>query len=344
MDHAIKTGMIALLAFACFKIAAPFISPIVWGGIIAIGMYPIHYWLQEKSGMSSRWTATILTLVMLATLITPTIILTGALLKNAQTLSGQLANDQFEIPPPVDGVADWPLIGKKLEPLWQKAHQDPQAVMGQFAPQLKTVAKKIVSVAAGASLGILIFIFSIIIAGVFMASAKGAKEAVVAIFTRLAGDRGLELTDLSLVTVKSVITGILGIALIQSMLAGLGFVVMDIPAAGIITVVCLVCAVVQIDMLLILIPLSIYSFTTADTGAAVMFSAWNLAVGLSNNILKPILLAKGVDAPMSIIFIGAIGGLMLSGIIGLFVGAVVLVLGYTLFATWLQQTSEVESS
>ena len=344
MDHAIKIGIVALLAIWCYKIAAPFLSPIVWGGIIAIGMYPVHQWLQGKTGMGSGWTATILTLVMLATLITPTVILTGALLDNVQSLSNQLKNDEFTIPPPKEGVADWPLIGKKLAPLWEKAHQDPRAVLGQFQPQLKKVTKKIVSAAAGASLGILIFIFSIIIAGVFMASAKGAKEAIVAIFTRLAGDRGLELTDLSMVTVKSVITGILGIALIQSMLAGLGFVVMDIPAAGIITVVCLVCAIVQIDILLILIPLSIYSFSTADTGAAVMFSVWNLAVGLSNNVLKPILLSKGVDAPMSIIFIGAIGGLMLSGIIGLFVGAVVLVLGYTLLSSWLKQTAKIQNS
>ena len=171
-----------------------------------------------------------------------------------------------------------------------------------------------------------------------MASATGAKSVVVAILTRLAGaKRGLELTNLSISTVKSVVTGILGIAVMQAILSGLGFIVMDIPVAGLLALVCLILAIVQIDILLVLIPISIYTFYVSETWIAVLFLIWNLVVGLSNNVLKPILLAKGVDVPMPIIFIGAIGGMMLSGIIGLFVGAVVMVLGYTLFSDWLKQ-------
>jgi len=189
------------------------------------------------------------------------------------------------------------------------------------------------------------FIFSIIIAGLFMASATGAKSVVVAILTRLAGPkRGLELTNLSISTVKSVVTGILGIAVMQAVLSGIGFVAMDIPVAGLLAFLCLVMAIVQIDILLVLIPISIYSFYVSETWVAVIFLIWNLVVGLSNNVLKPILLAKGVDVPMPIIFIGAIGGMMLSGIIGLFVGAVVMVLGYTLFSDWLKQPAPAEES
>ncbi len=193
---------------------------------------------------------------------------------------------------------------------------------------------------AGAGLAILVFVFSIILAGVFLTAAGGAKEAVVNIFSRLAGQRGPQLTELSVATVKSVVTGILGIALIQTILAGLGFVFMDIPAAGVLAFVCLILAIVQIDILIILIPLSIYAFSEAGTAAAVAFLVWNIAVGLLNNVLKPILLAKGVDAPMAIIFIGAIGGMLMSGIIGLFVGAVIMVLGYTLFTAWLKMDAE----
>ncbi len=341
IDTAIQIGLIALLALWCFQIAAPFIGPIVWAGIIAIGVYPLYEWLKDKTGLSAGWASTLLTLVMLVILITPTMILSGALIENAQTLSTQLENDELKIPPPVEGVGDWPIIGERLEIFWSQASQDPKAVLGRFNTQLKNATRWLLSTAAGAGLGILIFIFSIIIAGVFMASAKGAREAVVSIFTRLAGERGPELTELSVATVKSVVTGILGIAVIQSTLAGLGFMVMDIPAAGVLAFVCLILAIVQIDILIILIPLSIYIFSVSSTGVAVAFLVWNIAVGLLNNVLKPILLAKGVDAPMAIIFIGAIGGMMLSGIVGLFVGAVVMVLGYTLFMTWLKEGVEV---
>jgi predicted PurR-regulated permease PerM len=344
IDAAIQIGLIALLALWCFQIAAPFIHPIVWAGIIAIGVYPLYEWLKDKTGLSAGWTSTIVTLVMLIFLITPSMILSGALIENAQTLSAQLDNDELKIPPPIEGVGDWPIIGEKLETFWSQASQDPKAALGRFDAQLKSVATWLLSTAAGAGLGILVFIFSIIIAGVFMASAKGAREAVVSIFTRLAGEQGPALTELSVATVKSVVTGILGIAVIQTTLAGLGFMVMDIPAAGVLAFVCLILAIVQIDILIILIPLSIYAFSVSGTGAAVAFLVWNIAVGLLNNVLKPILLAKGVDAPMAIIFIGAIGGMLLTGIIGLFVGAVVMVLGYTLFMAWLKQGMEVSEN
>jgi predicted PurR-regulated permease PerM len=153
------------------------------------------------------------------------------------------------------------------------------------------------------------------------------------------------MTELSQATVKSVVTGILGIAVIQSLLAGLGFMVMGVPAAGLLAFICLILAIVQIDILIILIPLSIYAFSVAGTGAAIAFLVWNIAVGLINNVLKPILLAKGVNAPMAVIFIGAIGGMLHYGIIGLFVGAVIMVLGYTLFIAWLKpDTDSVEES
>ena len=119
-------------------------------------------------------------------------------------------------------------------------------------------------------------------------------------------------------------------------MAGLGFMVMGVPAAGLLAFICLILAIVQIDILIILIPLSIYAFSVAGTGAAIAFLIWNIAVGLINNVLKPILLAKGVNAPMAVIFIGAIGGMLHYGIIGLFVGAVIMVLGYTLFIAWLK--------
>jgi predicted PurR-regulated permease PerM len=337
IETAIQIGIIALLVLWCYQIAAPFIGPIVWAGIIAIGVYPLYQWLQRKTGLGAGWTATIVTLSLLIILITPSAILSNALLKNVQTLTTQIENDDLQIPPPSEGVADWPVIGKKLDVIWSQASQDPRAVMGQYEEQLKKFAKWFLAKVAGTGLVLLVFIFSIILAGVFLVSASGAKQAAESVLTRLAGKRGPELTELSQATVKSVVTGILGIAIIQALLAGLGFIVMGVPAAGLLAFLCLILAIVQIDILIILIPLSIYAFSVTGTGVAVAFLAWNIAVGLLNNVLKPILLAKGVDAPMAVIFIGAIGGMLTYGIIGLFVGAVVMVLGYTLFIAWLKQ-------
>jgi predicted PurR-regulated permease PerM len=345
IETAIQIGIIGLMVLWCYESAAPFIGPIIWAGIIAIGIYPLYQWLKEKTGLSAGWTSTIVTFAMLVILITPSAILSNALLKNVQTLTTQIENDELVIPPPGEGVGDWPLVGEKVQAIWSKASQDPKAVLGQYDEQLKRYAKWFLAKAAGAGLGLLVFIFSIILAGVFLVSAAGAKRAIESVFTRLAGSRGPEMTELSQATVKSVVTGILGIAVIQALLAGLGFVVMGVPAAGLLAFICLILAIVQIDILIILIPLSIYAFSVAGTGAAVAFLAWNIAVGLLNNVLKPILLAKGVNAPMAVIFIGAIGGMLQYGIIGLFVGAVIMVLGYTLFIAWLKPGAEaVEKS
>lgn len=340
IETAIQIGIITLLALWCYQIAAPFIGPIVWAGIIAIGVYPLYEWLQHKTGLSAGWTSTLITIALLVILITPSAILSNALLKNVQTLTTQIENNELQIPPPSATVRDWPLIGKQAAALWMEASQDVRSVVDAHDKQLKKYARWFLAKIAGVGINLLVFIFSIILAGIFLVSARGAKQAVELVFTRLAGSRGAELTELSQSTVKSVVTGILGIAIIQTLLAGAGFIVMGVPAAGLLAFICLILAIVQIDILIVLIPLSIYAFSVAGTGAAIAFLVWNMAVGLLNNVLKPILLAKGVNAPMAVIFIGAIGGMLHYGIIGLFVGAVVMVVGYTLFIAWLKPDAE----
>ncbi len=344
IDNAIRIGLIALLAAWCLYIAGPFIGPVLWGIIIAVGSYPLYKWMQKKLGLSNGWTATLFTALMLIILITPTMMLSNALMSEAHVLSQDLKEGSLVIPPPPESVADLPLVGKNLSTFWTKASEDPKATLGEMEPQIKKFIKWSVKAAGGAALAILLLIFSIIIAGIFLASAEGGRHASEMIFTRILGGRGKEMTDLSRDTVTSVVNGILGIAVIQTLLAGMGFMAMDIPGAGALALVCLVLAIVQIDILIILIPLSLYMFNVTETGPAVAFLVWNIMVGLMNNVLKPILLARGVKAPMAIIFIGAIGGLIAHGIIGLFVGGVVFVLGYTLFMFWLNENKEASKS
>ena len=339
LNTAIQIGLMALLALWCFQIARPFIGLIAWAGIIAIGIYPVVRLLKDKFGLSDGKASLVVTLVSLVVLIWPTVLLTEAIVENSGSLSKYLSDDSLVIPPPGDEVGDIPLVGQDLEAFWQKASDDPRAVFGEYEVEIRGLLNSFLSTALTTGLNILMFVFSIILAGVFMASAKNTTMALEAIFTRLAGETGSQLTRLSHDTVQSVVRGILGIALAQAFLSGIGFLMMDIPASGLLVVVCLVLAIVQIDILIVLIPLSIYMFNDPDTGttAAVIFLIWNIIVGLLNNVLKPILLGQGVEAPMAVIFIGAIGGMLLHGIIGLFIGAVVMVLGYSLFMFWVRQ-------
>jgi len=195
----------------------------------------------------------------------------------------------------------------------------------------------VLSAVAGVGGAVLQFVLSIIVAGVILANAQSAYEAVRALANRLFGDKGPEFQELVGSTIRSVTTGILGVALIQTVCAGLGFLVVGLPAAGLWAVIFLIAAVLQVGVV-ILIPAVIYVFAVASTTKAVIFLIWCLIVALMDNVLKPILLGRGVAVPIAVVFLGAIGGFVLMGIIGLFVGAIVLSVGYKLFLAWLEGT------
>ncbi len=224
--------------------------------------------------------------------------------------------------------------------IWTAASQNLEAALAQAGPFLKTLAQGLLAGSASAGLGILMFALSIVIAGVLLSYGAPAAEAARRVARRVTGERGDELVALTQNTVESVTQGILGVALIQGVLAGIGLLVAGVPAAGLWALLVLFLAVVQIPTILVLAPIIVYVFTTASTGMAVAFAVWSLAVGFSDNFLKPLLLGRGVDVPMLVIFMGAIGGFILQGIIGLFVGAVVLAVGFTLFKAWMDEAPE----
>jgi predicted PurR-regulated permease PerM len=185
---------------------------------------------------------------------------------------------------------------------------------------------------------------SLVVAGVLLAHREGAAAAATAIARRLGGPRGEELLGLAAATVQSVTRGILGVALIQSVLAGIAMLAVGVPAAGLWALAVMLLAVVQLPTLLVLLPVTFYVFSATSTGIAIAFAVWSLLVGLIDNVLKPILLGRGVDVPMLVIFLGAIGGFLLEGIIGLFVGAVVLAVSHRLFQEWVAGTPEEAAS
>jgi predicted PurR-regulated permease PerM len=248
-----------------------------------------------------------------------------------------LQQGTVDIPPPPESVAGWPLIGKPLSNFWHLASENLEEALGQLKPQIKALGAWLLSAAAGAGFGLLQFVLAIVIAGVLLPRGEKGHQAARAVATRFVGARGEEFLDLAESTVRSVARGILGVAVIQSVLAGVGFLVAGIPGAGLLALVCLLLSVIQVGPGLVLIPCVIYVFMTDSMLTAILFLVWNVFVGLLDNVLKPLLLGRGVKVPMLVIFIGAIGGFLSMGIIGLFVGSIVLVLGYTLLQAWLSE-------
>ena len=213
------------------------------------------------------------------------------------------------------------------------------AALGRFAPQLKGAAAQLLSAAAAVGLGVLQFFISIVVAGLLLAiSSQGARTSRK-LAIHLFGNRAEEFETLAGATVRSVTTGILGVALIQSLFAALGFLVVRLPGAGLWALMFLIAAVLQLGGPA-LIPFVIYVFATTGTAKAVAFLIWCILVGLMDNVLQPLLLGRGLPVPILVVFLGAMGGFIAMGIIGLFVGPIILSVGYKLFLAWLDEGVE----
>ncbi len=338
LEGSIYIGLAILLATACLLILRPFIPLLTWGVIIAVATYPGFRKLQKVLGGRETLTAVVCTLIFLTVLVVPAIFLGQGLVDGIQVVTAHLRAGSAIVPPPPPGIESWPVIGAPLESLWGLASRDLTEAVRLFAPQIKTVLPGLLTASAGIGLIVLQFLLSILVAGILLANAKAAAEVTRSLACRLFGEKGPEFQQLVGATIRSVTFGILGVALIQSAFAALGFLVVGMPVVGLWTVVFVFAAVVQAGVL-VLIPAVIYVFATVSVTKAVIFLVWCIIVGLMDNILKPLLLGRGVAVPVAVVFLGAIGGFVAMGIIGLFVGAIVLSVGYKLSLAWLQGTT-----
>jgi predicted PurR-regulated permease PerM len=336
VEATVRLGLIAVLALYCFQIVQPFIIPVVWGVIIAVAVHPNYRRLQRALGGRQTLAAVLFVVLALVLLITPTFMLSDTLVTGVTNLARSLSEGTLTVPMPPESVAGWPLIGEPLDKFWRLASVNLGGALGEVGPQLKVLGKWLLAGAAGAGIGILQFIAAIVIAGVILKHDASGKRISYAIARRLAEEHGAGFIDLARATIRSVARGILGVALLQSILAGLGFLAVGVPAAGLWAFLCLLLSVVQIGILPVTIPVLIYVFAKTPTTTAVIFLIWSILVGMLDNVLKPLLLGRGVNVPMAVIFVGAIGGFLASGIIGLFIGSVILVLGYELLLGWLE--------
>ncbi len=336
IEIAIRLGVIFLIMAWCLQILTPFIGLVAWGAIIAVAIYKPFLKLVEKLGGRKKLALTLIVAGSIAAILIPVVSLSSSMMETATTIGGQIEAGTVQIAPPSESVREWPLIGEKTYKFWHQASVDLSALLQKYPDQLATVGKKLLGAARGVGAGIFQFIFSMLIAAAFLSGAESASAAMQRVATRLAGDQGESLLNLSTATIRSVAVGVIGIAFIQAVLGGLGMMFAGVPAAGLLAIVILVLAIAQLPPILVLLPVIFYVFSVESTTVAVVFMIWSILVSMSDAVLKPMFLGRGVDAPMLVILLGAIGGMITSGIVGLFIGAVILALGYKLFQVWVE--------
>lgn len=336
MASFLQIGALLILLMMCFTIVRPFISIMVWALILAVAIYPLHVSMTARLGGREKASATLFVLVGLAIILVPTWVLGESSLSSLQSLAHHLREGTFSVPAPNPGVADWPVIGAKTYEIWSNAASNIDAFLDEYQTQLVGLAQKVFGFASGALIGVLQFVFSTIIAGALLLQSKGGYKASREIMASLVGtERGAKFTDTSILTIRSVVKGVLGVAVAQALLSAIGLVLIGVPAAGLWAGAVLVLAIVQLPPILVLGPIAFWVFSVAEPVPATIFLVYSIIVSVSDAFLKPMLLGRGLETPMLVILIGAIGGAIAMGIVGLFIGAVILALGYELLVTWM---------
>ncbi len=339
LDVLIRAGLIATLVIFCFEIFHPFFDLVVWALILAVTIYPLQVRLRGRLGLSEGHIATLIILLSIAIILVPAYLLGLAVYDSVERAIDIVKGGSLRIPQPPDSVSAWPLVGQQLYGFWQQAATDLSGLMMKVAPQLKDFSIVLLGKLAGVGTGLLVFVFALIIAGIIMAYGEMGTRSAQRIASRIVGpDRGVRIVELCTATIRAVAQGVVGIAFIQMMLIGVAFIMKGIPGAGLLALAVLLLGIMQLPATLITIPVIVYVFATEGTSVAtIVFAIYVFVAGLADNVLKPLLLGRGVDVPMPVVLIGALGGMVSGGIIGLFIGPVMLSVGYRLFWLWVDE-------
>src|SRR5271154_3306841 len=337
IEVAIRLGALALLLYWSLILIQPFISIAIWSAVLTVALYPVFEWTSRQLGGRRRIAAALITLLSLLIIIGPATWLALGLVNSLRVISERLDLANLTIPPPSTAVKAWPLIGEPIYEFWDLASTNLSAALAQIMPQLKPLGSSLLRIGANTGLGIIMFLASVVIAGFLFSPAPVIAEAIKKFSLRLNPAHGEEFVEQAGATIRAVSRGVIGISVLQALLAGIGLMVAGIPQASLITFGALIFGIIQIGPSIILIPVIIWAWTIMDTLPAVLFAAYMVPVNLLDNLLRPIVMGRGLKTPMLVILIGLIGGTLAYGITGLFLGPIVLAVIWELVVSWIEK-------
>ena len=320
---------------------APFLALMLWSVILAVSLYPLNRWLSAKLHLSEGKAAIVFIVIAFLVVGSPTIALGVSLADHVRDWVAILNEQGFQVPVANPSVADWPVVGPALFDLWTRAHEDLMSAARMVQPQLISGGRVLLGAVANTLLALVLFFVALLVAGFMMAHATlGAEQTRQLLGTFADHGRGDEIQELVVATIRSVSNGVVGVAFLQALALGVGFLALDVPAAGVLALLVLFLGVLQLPSALVVLPVLAWIWLSSDGGtvANAIGTAYLLAAGAADGLLKPYLLGRGVDTPMPVVLIGALGGMAAEGLIGLFVGAVMLSVGYNLLMSWVQHS------
>ena len=338
IETAIRLAVLALLLYWSFVLVQPFISIFIWSAVLAVALFPIFQWISFRLGGRHRLAAVVTTVLSLLVIIGPATWLAMGLVDSVRMISERLDPLMLAIPSPPVSVKDWPLIGEPIYQFWDLASTNLSAAFATIVPQLKPLGGRLLRIGADTGLGIVKFLIAVIVAGFLFSPAPALVAAVKRFSRRLNPTRGEELVDQAVATIRAVSRGVIGISVLQALLAGIGLMVAGIPQASLVAFAVLILGIIQVGPTIAIVPVIIWSWMSMETTSALLFTAYMVPVNLLDNLLRPIVMGRGLKTPVLVILIGVIGGTLAYGIAGLFLGPIVLAVIWELMVAWIKES------
>jgi predicted PurR-regulated permease PerM len=338
VDLIIRVACLALLLYWTAMIVLPFLPIMAWAVILAVVLYPGFVWCTKRLRLPPIAAALLMTAASLAVLFGPIAWLSLSLIESIRGFAHRLQAGDIPIPPPHIAVKSWPLIGGQLFALWQQASTNLEAVILQIGPELKPFAGTLLSFAGSSGISMLSFVIAVALSGFLFVPGPALADKARAVVRHVDATHGDEFMHLTSVTIRNLARGVIGVSLLQSLLIGIGLIVAGIPGAGLLSLCALLLGILQIGTMPVVVPILIFAWLAQSTAAALVLTLYLVPVGFLDTILRPIVMAHGLKTPMLVILIGVLGGVLVHGMIGVFVGPVVLAIAWELLAAWTRDT------
>jgi predicted PurR-regulated permease PerM len=327
-----------------FWILRPFLPAVIWATMIVVATWPLMLRVQATLWGRRSLAVTVMTMALLLVFVVPFSLAIGTIVANADEITGWTRSlGTLKLPAPPDWLQAVPLVGRKAASAWsQFAASGPEELGRKIAPHAQDMARWFLTEVGSFGVMIVQFLLTVVIAAIFFAGGEAVVTGVRRFARRLAGRHGESAVVLAGQAIRGVALGVVLVAIGQAVLAGLGLAVAGVPFAAILTAVMFMLCVAQIGPAPVLLAGVVWLYWKGTAGWGTALLIWTIVVGTVDNVVRPILIMKGADLPLLLIFTGVVGGLLAFGLVGIFVGPMVLAVAYTLLQAWVREEAVEE--
>lgn len=340
VDLVIRLMFVGLFVFAVVSMIAPMAGVLIWAAIMAVTLYPMWDTLRRWLGGRDVLAAVILTLLGLLITLGPVAVSLTGLINAGLELTDKIQSGQKVVPTVPDWLSGLPVVGDQVAEIWHLFETNAHEAFQEYGQQILAVVQSVFGQVANLGLGLVYLASAVLVSGFLFIPGARIVNGAQAVSNRVFAPKGGEFIILAGATIRNVSRGVIGVAAVQAFGAGIVMALFGVPAAGPLALVCLVLAIIQVGPAPVLIPVLIWIWSDATTIQAILFTALIVPITAVDNVLRPIWMAKGLDTPMLVILTGVFGGMLAYGLVGIFIGPVILAVFYELFLEWMRAQVE----